>query len=72
MDRTNSTIATLPGTAPDGSIRDLAWNGRTANGLKMAPGTYYWRLFGQAADGDGNLIGKFGGAVVSGQIKVLN
>ncbi|GAB3248107.1 hypothetical protein GCM10027456_20000 [Kineosporia babensis] len=69
-DRNGATVKTLTGTAPDGSIRDIVWDGRDRTGRKMEPGTYHWRLLGQAADGDGSLIGKFGGSVVSGQVRV--
>jgi hypothetical protein len=62
------TVATLEGTAPDGSVRGLRWNGLSSKGMQLPPGTYRWILSGRSADGDGTLIGTDGSAVVSGTI----
>ncbi|GLY17176.1 hypothetical protein Kisp01_41910 [Kineosporia sp. NBRC 101677] len=60
---TGRTVETLKGNAPDGSIRDVRWNGKTQTGGKAATGTYTWELSAKAADGEGKLIGVDGGAI---------
>ncbi|MBT0773294.1 hypothetical protein KIH74_30395 [Kineosporia sp. J2-2] len=62
------TVARIDGTAPDGSVRDLRWNGLSSKGMQLPGGTYRWTLSGRSADGDGTLIGRDGAAVVSGTI----
>jgi flagellar hook capping protein FlgD len=57
------TVRTLTGTGPDGSVRDLVWDGRTYGGRSLPPGTYHWQLSARAADGEGSLIGVDGGPV---------
>ncbi|MFT3971175.1 MAG: FlgD immunoglobulin-like domain containing protein [Micropruina sp.] len=42
--------------APNGSIRDITWNGRTTSGTRVPAGTYTWELTTPAADGTGNLV----------------
>ncbi len=69
-DAQGQPVRTLTGTGPDGSIRDVAWDGRDRNGRKVTAGIYQWRLTADAADGDGALIGKHGGPVISGQVRV--
>ncbi len=62
------TVATFDGTAPDGSVRGMQWNGLSSKGVQLPPGTYRWTLSGRSADGDGTLIGTDGSATASGTI----
>jgi FlgD Ig-like domain len=61
--RSGRTFRTLTGTAPDGSVRDLAWDGRTGAGTRLPAGTYRWQLSAEAQDGEGALIAERGGPV---------
>lgn len=63
-------IRTLTGTGPDGSIRDLSWDGRTGSGAKAKAGTYTWTLTATAVDGEGSLVAVNGGKSVLGTIKL--
>jgi hypothetical protein len=65
-----TTLATLDGTAPDGSVRDISWNGLTGKGKQLPPGTYHWTLTGRASDGDGSLIAADGSTSVTGTIEI--
>lgn len=56
ISRAGATVRVLTGTAADGSVRDLSWNGLDADGNPAAAGAYSWRLTGNAADGDGPLF----------------
>ena len=67
--RGSEVVRTLTGTGPNGSIRDLSWNGRDDQGRLAPPGRYRWRLNAQATDGDGALIGPGGSASVTGTIR---
>ncbi|WP_285600874.1 FlgD immunoglobulin-like domain containing protein [Kineosporia sp. NBRC 101731] len=66
------TVRTLTGTSPDGSIRDLAWDGRDRQGRLQPAGSYRWTLTAGAADGEGAIMGKNGGNVVTGQVRIRN
>ena len=68
--KTGSTLRTLAGTGPDGSIRDLAFDGRNAKGKVLADGTYHWQLLASAKDGDGTLIGIRGEKQVTGTVTI--
>jgi hypothetical protein len=63
-------LRTLTGTAPDGSIRDLVWNGKTDGGKALPVATYRWELNGTAADGDGALISPDGKTTITGTVKI--
>jgi hypothetical protein len=67
---TGKTLRTLAGTAPDGSIRDLSWDGRDKKGVALAVGTYRWTLTAKADDGDGALLGARGEPAVQGTIEI--
>jgi hypothetical protein len=60
------TIRTLTGTGPDGSIRDLRWDGRTGSGRPAPAGRYTWQLVARAADGEGALTAANGVRPVTG------
>jgi hypothetical protein len=64
------TVRTLTGSAPDGSLRDLAWNGRSTKNAILPVGTYRWTLTGSADDGDGNLIARDGTTRITGTIEI--
>jgi hypothetical protein len=61
--------ASLPAT-PNGSLRDIAWNGRNGDN-PVLPGTYRWTISQGAADGSGNLVGVDGTSAVTGTIEVV-
>jgi hypothetical protein len=44
LTRAGRVVRVLTGSGPDGSIRNLVWNGRTAAGKRAPAGTYRWRL----------------------------
>jgi hypothetical protein len=64
------TLTQLEGTAPDGSVRDLTWNGLSSKGVQLPAGTYRWSLTGRAEDGDGALIAADGSPTVGGTIEI--
>ena len=64
------TVAQVDGTAADGSVRDLSWNGLSAKGAQQPTGLYRWTLTGRSADGDGTLINSDGTTTVSGTIEL--
>jgi hypothetical protein len=68
--KSGKTLRTLTGTAPDGSIRDVVWDGKTGGGTKLPVGSYRWELAGQSADGEGALISVAGAATVTGTVKI--
>jgi hypothetical protein len=63
LSRDGATVRVLTGTAADGSVRDLSWNGTATDGSPAPAGVYSWRLTGSAADGDGPLFDIDGTAV---------
>ncbi|GAB6898431.1 FlgD immunoglobulin-like domain containing protein [Kineosporia succinea] len=69
-DAAGQVVRTLTGTAPDGSVRDLTWDGRDRQGRLQKVGLYRWTLTGSAADGDGTLRGKRGGELVTGSVRI--
>ncbi len=75
-DSVGAVVRTIAvGPAPDGSIRDLSWDGRTDDGLtRVRPGTYSWELNAPAADGTGplarNTTSTGPDATIRGSIKV--
>ncbi|MBT0768825.1 hypothetical protein KIH74_07800 [Kineosporia sp. J2-2] len=68
--KTGSVLRTLTGTGPDGSIRDLAFDGRNGSGKPLANGTYSWQLTASAKDGEGAVIGIRGEKKVTGTVKI--
>ncbi|GLY30713.1 hypothetical protein [Kineosporia sp. NBRC 101731] len=68
--KTGSVLRTLTGTGPDGSIRDLVFDGRNNSGKALANGTYSWQLTARAQDGEGALIGIRGETSVKGTVKI--
>lgn len=65
-----TVVRTLHGSAPVGSVRDLAWDGRTDSGAAAPDGTYSWTLTGAAADGDGQLAAIDGVSAATGTVLV--
>jgi hypothetical protein len=63
-------VTTLDGTAPDGSIRDLSWDGRDRKGTAVGSGVYTWTLTARADDGDGQLVGPAAEPAVTGSVEV--
>jgi flagellar hook capping protein FlgD len=59
-----TVVRRLTGTAPDGSIRDLTWDGRNTAGARVAAGRYSYRLTATAADGEGALTPVAGSVTV--------
>ncbi|HQY98551.1 MAG TPA: FlgD immunoglobulin-like domain containing protein [Propionicimonas sp.] len=59
------------GAAPDGSVRDLVWDGRDAAGTPVPLGDYSWSLAATAADGTGSLVKVDGSAGVGGGVRVV-
>jgi hypothetical protein len=70
LDSTGKVVRKLAATAPDGSIRDLSWDGRNSKGVKLPVGTYQWQLTGRADDGDGTLIDPWGRTSVRGAVEI--
>ncbi|GAB3257266.1 FlgD immunoglobulin-like domain containing protein [Kineosporia babensis] len=68
--RTGSTLRTLTGTGPDGSIRDLVFDGRNGAGKALANGSYSWELTAEAKDGEGAAIGIRGEKKITGTLKI--
>lgn len=68
--KSGRTLRTLTGTGPDGSIRDLTWDGRTGAGTRLAAGSYRWELTAQAADGEGELIPAHSGRTLTGTVRL--
>jgi len=68
--KSGKTLRTLTGTAPDGSVRDLTWDGLSGAGRKLPVAMYRWQLIATATDGDGALISASGGKTVSGTVKL--
>lgn len=69
-DSTGTTVRKLEGTAADGSIRDLSWDGRNTKGVQVPVGVYRWELTGRADDGDGLLTDAWGRAKVQGTVEI--
>ncbi|GAB6902061.1 gliding motility-associated C-terminal domain-containing protein [Kineosporia succinea] len=73
MDRTGTrTLARIDGTAPDGSVRDVSWNGLSDKGVQQKQGIYRWTLTGRSDDGDGTLIGADGSAAATGTVELTH
>ncbi|MCE0540236.1 hypothetical protein LWF15_32555 [Kineosporia rhizophila] len=68
--KTGSVLRTLTGTGPDGSIRDLVFDGRNAAGKELAEGTYSWQLTASALDGEGAAIGVRGEKKIAGTVGI--
>lgn len=66
--RSGRLVRVLKGTGPDGSIRNLRWNGRDEHGHLVRAGTYRWRLGATAADGEGSLTAADGHSAVTGTV----
>jgi len=57
-DAAGTVVRTLDTEASaDGSLRDLAWDGRDEAGDDVPTGTYSWNLVAQASDGTGTVVG---------------
>jgi flagellar hook capping protein FlgD len=69
-DRAGRLVRTIPGTAADGSIRDVTWDGRTAAGTPAPAGRYTWTLSARTVDGEGGLVDVDGGSTVAGTVTV--
>lgn len=71
-DAGGTAVRTYPvDEAPDGSVRDISWDGRDEAGDDVATGTYSWNLEQSAADGTGQLVAVDGQSPVTGQIEVV-
>jgi hypothetical protein len=68
--KSGKTFRTLTGTGPDGSIRDLSWDGRTTGGKVLPGGSYRWTLTARAKDGEGSLISAGGKTTVTGTVSI--
>jgi hypothetical protein len=55
LTRNGDVVRTLTASGPDGSVRDVAWDGRNEFGIALPAGAYRWRLDAKARDGDGTL-----------------
>jgi hypothetical protein len=66
----SKTLVTLRTTAPDGSVRGLAWDGLSSTGVQLPAGLYRWTLTGRARDGDGALIRTEGGGSATGTVEI--
>lgn len=66
--RGTTLVRTLTGSAPDGSIRDIAWDGRDGDGDLVPAGTYTWTLTGTGDTGAVTGIGGTGS--VTGTVTV--
>ena len=62
------TVATLRGSAPDGAVRDLAWDGRNTRGVRVPHGRYRWTLTGTGEDDGSPLLGLDGSRSVTGTL----
>jgi hypothetical protein len=69
--RDGVAVRTLTGTAPDGSIRNLVWDGRDSHG-DTNDGVYTWRLTATAVDGEGTLTAADGHSPVTGTVTFAN
>ena len=65
-----TTVRTIEGTAPDGSLRGLSWDGLSSRGAQLPAGTYRWTLTGRARDGEGALIDTNGGPTAGGTVEI--
>ncbi len=72
-DSNSNVVRTIPvDAAPNGSIRNLSWNGRGEDDVRVKPGTYTWTLAVDAADGTGSLVPVDGTASpITGKVKVV-
>ncbi|GAB3243086.1 hypothetical protein [Kineosporia babensis] len=61
-------MAQRDSTAPDGSVRDLSWNGLSTRGTQLPASVYKWTLAGRSEDGDGTLVAGDGSSMVTGTI----
>lgn len=68
--RGSTVVRTLSGTAPDGSVRNVTWDGRNASGALVPDGVYTWTLSGTAADGSGSPTGADGTGAATGSVTV--
>jgi hypothetical protein len=66
----STPVRVLTGTGPDGSIRDLSWDGLDPAGAPVANGVYTWTLTASAVDGGGSLIGSDGATSIGGTVEV--
>jgi hypothetical protein len=62
---------TLKGTGPDGSIRDLSWDGLTGTGAKAKAGVYTWTLTANSIDGHGVVTKENGVGAVQGKVRLV-
>lgn len=70
--KSGRTLRKLTGTGPDGSIRDLVWDGRSSAGHALRAGTYRWELTARAADGEGTLIPAHAGRTLTGTVRLAH
>jgi hypothetical protein len=68
--KSGKLFRTLTGTGPDGSVRDLIWDGRTQAGKALGVGSYRWELTAEAVDGEGALIAVNGSSKIAGTFKI--
>ena len=67
-DAAGRVVAVRTGSGPDGSIRDLAWDGRADSGRAAPAGDYRWALTARAQDGEGPLSAADGTGPISGPL----
>jgi hypothetical protein len=71
LSRSGTVVRTLAGTAPDGSIRDLSWDGKTSTGAPAPAGVYTWKLTARANDGQGTLVAADGSSAATGTVTLV-
>jgi hypothetical protein len=66
--RAGAVVRVLAGTGPDGSIRDISWDGQAADGTPAPAGVYTWRLTATANDHQGTLVAFDGTSPATGTV----
>jgi hypothetical protein len=70
LSRGGRVIRVITGSGPDGSVRDLVWDGKDNKGRRVATGRYRWTMTALAVDGSGPLIGAPGRGAITGTVTV--
>jgi hypothetical protein len=68
--RAGTVVRVLTGTGPDGSVRDLSWDGTDALGRPAPLGGYTWTLTAVGVDGEGFLTAADARSAVTGRLTV--
>lgn len=70
--KSGKVFRTLTGTGPDGSVRDLVWDGRTQAGKALGVGSLRWVLTARAVDSEGALVAVNGSSTITGTLKITS